>query len=102
LARDKGLDIVYAIRTDRTTDTWLKRVTAAAYYRLMRRLSGVQMPAHAGGFRLLSRATVDVLKQLPEHQPVYRLLVPWIGFPSGEVTYAREGRAAGRRQRPPG
>ena len=100
LARDKGLDIVYGVRADRTTDTLLKRRTAAAYYWLMRRLTGVQMPAHAGDYRLLSRATVDVLRQLPEQQPVYRLLVPWIGFPSGEVTYAREARAAGRTKYP--
>jgi polyisoprenyl-phosphate glycosyltransferase len=100
LARDKGLDIVYGIRADRTTDTVLKRRTAAAYYWLMRRLSGVRVPAHAGDFRLLSRATVDVLKQLPEREPVYRLLVPWIGFPSGEVAYAREVRAAGRTKYP--
>jgi glycosyltransferase involved in cell wall biosynthesis len=100
LALDKGLDIVYGIRTDRTTDTFLKRRTAAGYYWLMRRLAGVQMPAHAGDFRLLSRATVDVLKQLPEQQPVYRLLVPWIGFPSGEVTYTRDARAAGRTKYP--
>ena len=44
--------------------------------------------------------TVDVLRQLPEHQPVYRLLVPWIGFPSGEVSYVREERAAGRTKYP--
>jgi polyisoprenyl-phosphate glycosyltransferase len=100
LARDKGLDIVYGIRSDRTTDSFLKRRTAAAYYWLMRRIAGVQMPAHAGDFRLLSRATVDVLTQLPEQQPVYRLLVPWIGFPSGEVTYTREVRAAGRTKYP--
>jgi len=66
----------------------------------MRRLAGVQLPSNAGDFRLLSRATVDVLKQLPEQQPVYRLLVPWIGFPSGEVTYVREARAAGRTKYP--
>jgi polyisoprenyl-phosphate glycosyltransferase len=100
LARDKDLDIVYGIRSDRTTDSFLKRRTAAGYYWLMRRIAGVQMPAHAGDFRLLSRATVDVLRQLPEQQPVYRLLVPWIGFPSGEVTYTREARAAGRTKYP--
>jgi polyisoprenyl-phosphate glycosyltransferase len=100
LARDKGLDIVYGVRADRTTDTLLKRRTAAAYYWLMRRLTGVAMPAHAGDYRLLSRATVDVLRQLPEQQPVYRLLVPWIGFPSGEVAYTREARAAGRTKYP--
>jgi polyisoprenyl-phosphate glycosyltransferase len=100
LARDKSLDIVYGIRSDRTTDGLPKRLSAAAYYWIMRRLAGVQLPPHAGDFRLLSRATVDVLMQLPEHQPVYRLLVPWIGFPSGEVTYTRDARAAGRTKYP--
>jgi dolichol-phosphate mannosyltransferase len=100
LARTQGLDIVYGVRTDRSTDSAGKRGTAAAYYWLMRRLAGVDMHPHAGDFRLLSRATVDVLRQLPEHQPVYRLLVPWIGFPSGSVTYARAQRAAGKTKYP--
>jgi dolichol-phosphate mannosyltransferase len=100
LARADNLDIVYGVRADRSTDTATKRSTAGLYYWLMRRLAGVQMHAHAGDFRLLSRATVDVLRQLPEHQPVYRLLVPWIGFPSGEITYTREERAAGRTKYP--
>ena len=100
LARAKQLDIVYGVRADRTTDTAAKRGSARAYYWLMRRLAGVHVPSNAGDFRLLSRATVDVLRQLPEHQPVYRLLVPWIGFPSGEVSYVRESRAAGRTKYP--
>ncbi len=100
LARAEGLDIVYGVRTDRSSDSATKRSTAGLYYWLMRRIAGVNMHPHAGDFRLLSRATVDVLRQLPEHQPVYRLLVPWIGFPSGEVTYVRAGRAAGRTKYP--
>jgi len=100
LARTEGLDIVYGVRGDRRSDTMIKRRSAAAYYWLMRRLAGVQVHSHAGDFRLLSRATVDALRQLPEHQPVYRLLVPWIGFPSGEVSYTRAGRAAGRTKYP--
>ena len=100
LARGEGLDIVYGVRNDRSSDSIMKRHTAGGYYRLMNRLAGVPVKADAGDFRLLSRATVDVLKQLPEHQPVYRLLVPWIGFPSGEVHYRREGRAAGRTKYP--
>jgi dolichol-phosphate mannosyltransferase len=100
LARSRQLDIVYGVRIDRTSDTMAKRGTARAYYWLMQRLAGVHVPANAGDFRLLSRATVDVLMQLPEHQPVYRLLIPWIGFPSGEVTYVRDARAAGRTKYP--
>ncbi|MFB7126910.1 MULTISPECIES: glycosyltransferase family 2 protein [unclassified Kitasatospora] len=95
LAREQHLDIVYGVRGDRGTDTFFKRHTAGGYYWLMRKLVGKRMPNQAGDFRLLSRAAVDALKAMPEHQPVYRLLVPWLGFPSGEVVYVREERVAG-------
>lgn len=100
LARDSGLDIVYGVRQDRSADTPGKRGTAGLYYWLMARLAGVKVRPNAGDFRLLSRAAVDALKQLPEQRPVYRLLVPWLGFPSGEVGYVRERRAAGRTKYP--
>ena len=100
LAQEQQLDIVHGVRQDRSTDSAGKRHTADLYYWLMRRLSGVDARANAGDFRLLSRATVDALRQLPEHQPVYRLLVPWIGFPSGEIEYVRERRAAGKTKYP--
>jgi polyisoprenyl-phosphate glycosyltransferase len=102
LARQQNLDIVYGVRTDRSSDAALKRWTAGLYYWGMRRLAGTRMPPHGGDFRLLSRATVDALRELPEHQPVYRLLVPWTGFPSGEVSYVRAERAAGRTKYPLG
>ncbi len=95
LAEAQHLDIVYGVRGDRASDTLFKRATADLYYRLMRRIVGNRMPPGAGDFRLLSRAMVDALRQLPEQAPVYRLLVPWLGFPSGQVVYTREKRAAG-------
>ena len=100
LARAEKLDIVYGVRSDRSTDTFFKRSTASLYYRLMRRIVGERMPADAGDFRLLSRDTVDALRHLPETTPVYRLMLPWIGFPSGEVGYVREKRAAGSTKYP--
>lgn len=100
LARDESLDIVYGIRADRSTDTRFKRSTAGLYYRLVRRLVGNAVPAQAGDFRLLSRATVEALRELPERRPVLRLVVPWLGFPSGEVSYVREPRAAGTSKYP--
>jgi dolichol-phosphate mannosyltransferase len=99
-AREHNLDIVYGVRVDRTSDTRFKRRSAGAYYWMMRRLVGTWMPSHAGDFRLLSRAVVDTLRELPERAPVYRLLVPSLGFPSGEVTYVREARTAGRTKYP--
>ncbi|MEH1127310.1 glycosyltransferase family 2 protein [Micromonospora sp. CPCC 206061] len=100
LARSDQLDIVYGVRGDRTVDTPFKRWTADLYYRLMRRLVGKQVPAHAGDFRLLSRAAVEALRELPERTPVLRLVVPWLGFPSGEVEFLRAERAAGRTKYP--
>ncbi|MET0423137.1 MAG: glycosyltransferase family 2 protein [Actinoplanes sp.] len=100
LAEREDLDVVHGVRTDRRTDSLFKRSTAGLYYRLIRRVVGVAVPRHAGDFRLLSRTAVDALTELPEHRPVYRLLVPWLGLPSGEVPYARAARAAGRSKYP--
>lgn len=100
LAESVGLDVVHGVRADRSTDSFFKRWTAGLYYRLARRVVGSPVPHHAGDFRLLSRKAVDALIDLPEHLPVYRLLVPWLGLPSGEVRYARERRAAGRSKYP--
>ncbi|WP_460068577.1 glycosyltransferase family 2 protein [Streptomyces sp. YKOK-I1] len=102
LARDEGLDIVYGIRADRASDTGFKRWTAGLYYRLVRRLAGPAVPSQAGDFRLLGRPAVDALKSLPDQQRVYRLLVPWLGFPSGQVTYERAPRPAGQSKYPLG
>jgi dolichol-phosphate mannosyltransferase len=95
-ARAKSLDIVYGVRSDRSTDSAFKRWTAGLYYRMIRRLVGGNVPDQAGDFRLLSRAAVEALRELPERRPVLRLVVPWLGFPSAEVGYVREERAAGR------
>lgn len=100
LARRDNLDIVYGVRSDRSTDSGFKRWTAGAYYWLMRKMVGKRVPSQAGDFRLLSREAVDALKSLPDQQQVYRLLVPWLGFPSGQVTYFRDERVAGETKYP--
>lgn len=100
MARDDRLDVVYGVRSDRSVDSRLKRGTASVYYKLMRRLSGPQLPDNAGDFRLVSRRVMDALSALPEHGRVYRLVIPWFGFPSGRVEYCRQSRAAGRTKYP--
>jgi dolichol-phosphate mannosyltransferase len=95
-AWEGGVDVVYAVRSDRSRDSLFKRVTARAYYRLMRRLVGHHVPGDAGDFRLMSRATVEAVNRLPEHHRVLRLVVPALGFPSATVAYQRDARAAGR------
>jgi dolichol-phosphate mannosyltransferase len=102
LARRDGLDVVYGVRSDRTSDRFFKRQTARAYYWAMRRTVGTWVPRQAGDFRLLSRSVVETLKALPEREPVYRLLVPSLGFPSGEVPLVRQERVAGATKYPLG
>ena len=99
-ARRESVDVVYAVREDRSSDTKFKRMTAAAYYWLMRRLVGVAVQANAGDYRLLSSEVVQALRELPEARKVYRLLIPWLGFPSASVPYVRDRRAAGRTKYP--
>jgi glycosyltransferase involved in cell wall biosynthesis len=89
------VDVVYGVRSDRSSDTWTKRTTARMYYRLMSRLVGRDIPFDAGDFRLVSRRVVDAVNGLPEDGRVFRLVIPWLGFPSTEVSYVRAERAAG-------
>jgi len=93
--RERDLDVVYGVRSDRSSDSWPKRTTARLYYRLMCRLVGKQIPFDAGDFRMVSRRVVDAVNALPEDGRVFRLVIPWLGFPSAEVTYVRAERAAG-------
>ncbi|HET6296211.1 MAG TPA: glycosyltransferase family 2 protein [Kribbella sp.] len=93
--RDQDVDVVYGVRSDRSSDSWAKRTSARMYYRLMCRLVGKDIPFDAGDFRLVSRRVVDAVNGLPEDGRVFRLVIPWLGFPSAEVKYVRAERAAG-------
>lgn len=99
-ARDEDVDVVYGVRSDRGTDTRFKRYTASLYYRLMRRIVGPGLPAQAGDFRLVRRSVVEALGGMAEQVPVYRLLIPSLGFSSRTVGYVRERRAAGETKYP--
>jgi polyisoprenyl-phosphate glycosyltransferase len=101
-AQGGDVDVVYGVRSDRSADTKFKRKSARVYYWTMRRLVGPWVSDNAGDFRLMSRAVVDVLTALPEQRPVYRLVVPSLGFRSAEVTYVRAERVAGETKYPLG
>ncbi|MDN5797519.1 MAG: glycosyltransferase family 2 protein [Intrasporangium sp.] len=100
LARRDGVDVVYGVRSDRSTDTWFKRVSARTFYALIGAVSKTSAHADAGDFRLMSRATVDAINGLPDHNRVLRFIVPALGFPSDTVEYKREERAAGASKYP--
>lgn len=92
----EGFDVVYAQRSARHGEGWLKRTTAAAFYRLMQRIGGrVELPKDTGDFRLMSRRALDALLRLREHHRFMKGLFAWIGFPSRAVRYERHPRAAG-------
>jgi glycosyltransferase involved in cell wall biosynthesis len=90
-----GADVVLARRTDRSSDSFLKRTTAELFYRIHNRLSSVKIPENVGDFRLLDRVAVDALKALPERQRFMKGLFAWIGFRTATVDYARRARASG-------
>lgn len=91
-----GYDDVYARRVSRDGESFLKRATAHAFYRLIRRFSEVDIPPDTGDYRLLSRRAVDALKQIRERHRFMKGLFNWVGFERKEVVYHREPRAAGK------
>ena len=90
-----GYDVVYGRRTDRQGETWLKIRTAKWFYRIINRLSDVEIPQDVGDFRLISRRAVDALVSLREKHRYMKGLYAWIGFPQKEIPYLRKRRAAG-------
>jgi glycosyltransferase involved in cell wall biosynthesis len=91
-----GYDVVYATRSERAGETALKRFTAAAFYRVMERLSHTPLPRDTGDFRLLSRRALDALGQLRERQRFMKGMFAWIGYRQTAVTYQRDPRLAGQ------
>ena len=100
VAREERVDVVYGVRSDRSSDSAFKRLSARAFYRVIRALSGTSAQSDAGDYRMMSRATVEAINSLPQHNRVLRFIVPALGFPSASVSYRREERAAGRSKYP--
>jgi glycosyltransferase involved in cell wall biosynthesis len=91
----EGYDVVLAKRASREGESWAKRATAAAFYRLIGRLSQVDIPENVGDFRLMDRRVVEVLATLPERSRFMKGVFAWLGFRQITLEYAREQRAAG-------
>ncbi len=90
----EGYDVVYGIRTKRKE--WFgKRLAYWFFYRILKKLSNLEIPIDVGDFCLMSRATVDQIKTLPERNPFMRGIRSWVGFRQGGVVYERSRRFAG-------
>jgi polyisoprenyl-phosphate glycosyltransferase len=90
-----GYEVVYGQRLSRTQEGWLKRLTAYGFYRLLKRLSDVDIPADTGDFCLMDQAVVTLLNQMPERNRYIRGLRAWVGFRQTAVQFHRPGRYAG-------
>jgi len=91
----EGYQIAFGLRTDRDDDTWFKRTTASGFYRLLNRLSSVDIPAQVGDFRLIDRVVVDAIRAMPERNRYVRGMFAWLGFSQIAVPYQRPARWAG-------
>lgn len=96
----EGYDVVYGTRTSRPGESAFKLATARGFYRLLNRLSEVDIPLDTGDFRLMTREVVEVLKNMPEQHRFVRGMVSWIGFNQVALPYERAERFAGTSKYP--
>ena len=95
-----GADVAYGERTERAGETHFKLWTAKLFYRLINRLSKVEIPLDTGDFRLMGRNVVDALLAMPERDRFLRGMVAWVGYRQVPVRYARAPRFAGQSKYP--
>ena len=96
LARwEAGVDMVYAVRENRDDEPWTKRLGTRLFYSLLTGPQGVQVPQDAGDFRLMDRAVVDALMQLPERNRFMKGLYAWVGYQSEALTFKPANRQHG-------
>lgn len=95
----EGFDVVYGVRSARTTDTWFKRNTALAFYKFQA-LMGIDAVYNHADYRLMSKRALDALAEFKEVNLFLRGLVPLVGFQSCSVEYARNERFAGESKYP--
>lgn len=92
----KGFDVVFAVRKDRSHDTRVKKVTARLFYKIFNLISEAQIPENAGDFRLMDKAVVKVIRQMPERNRFMKGMLTWPGFSSTQIYFDRPDRFAGK------
>lgn len=96
----EGYEVVYAVRAEREGESWFKKWTAAQFYRLIRRVTNVNIPVDSGDFRLMDRKVVDTLSRMRERHRFIRGMAAWVGFRQVGVPYRRAARLAGETKYP--
>lgn len=91
----EGYDVVYGVRSEREGETWAKKFTAKMFYRLIHRITSVNIPLDTGDFRLMDRRVVDAICHMRERNRFLRGMVPWVGYKQTGVHFKRAPRYAG-------
>jgi glycosyltransferase involved in cell wall biosynthesis len=91
----EGYDVVYGVRASRAGETWFKLVTAKLFYRVIDRITGINIPLDTGDFRLMDKRVVNAIRNMPERNRFLRGMVPWVGYRQTGVEYHRQSRFAG-------
>ncbi len=91
----EGFDVVLARRSNRDSDSFLKRFTAKYFYKVNNMISNPPIPDNVGDYRLMTRQVVEAINQLPETQRFMKGLFAWVGFQTTYIDYVRQERAAG-------
>ncbi len=97
---DAGADVVYGRRAHRAGESRFKLASASLFYRLLGRLSEVEIPRDVGDFRLVSRRALDALNAMPEQHRFIRGMISWVGFRQEPLLYDRDARFAGETKYP--
>ncbi len=92
----EGYDVVYATRRSRQGESWLKKMTATAFYQTLGKMSPVSIPHNTGDFRLLDRRVVEALKKMPERTRFMKGMFAWVGYKQTSVLFDREPRLMGQ------
>ncbi|NEQ74486.1 MAG: glycosyltransferase family 2 protein [Okeania sp. SIO2C9] len=92
----EGYDVVYATRRSRQGESLIKKITAQSFYRIIQRLTSVEIPPDTGDFRLMDRKVVEALKQLPESNRFMKGLFSWVGYQQASILYDRDPRFKGQ------
>jgi len=98
--RNEGCQVVYGMRAKRKGESWFKKTTARLFYRLLRRMTAVDIPVDTGDFRLMDRRVLGEFLKMREQARFVRGMVSWVGFKQGYVTFERDERFAGETKYP--
>jgi len=91
----EGYEVVYAVRALRGGENFLKKMTAAVFYRLLEKLTEFEIPVDTGDFRLMDRRVVEAFLSMPERGRYIRGMISWVGFRQTGVSYNRAPRSQG-------